>query len=88
MRIFVLLSCVLMASVAGFVPAEETGKSHRPLRVAPVALNRALPDGPTDWPDPLRELDKEAPDRGAIPVDAIPLEVGHLAGQTGRSAQK
>ncbi len=37
---------------------------------------------PADWPDPLRDLDKDAPDRGAIPFDAAPLEVGRRAGQT------
>ena len=37
---------------------------------------------PTDWPDPLRELDKDGPDRGAIPLGGGPLEVGRSAGQT------
>lgn len=37
---------------------------------------------PADWPDPLREVDKDAPDRGAIPVGSSPLEVGRSAGQT------
>lgn len=35
-----------------------------------------------EWPDPLRELDKDLPDRGAIPLGVSPLEVGRRAGQT------
>ena len=45
------------------------------------AVNSGAPL-PADWPDPLRELDKDAPDRGAIPFDVAPLEVGRRAGQT------
>ncbi len=37
---------------------------------------------PADWPDPLRELDKDAPDRGVIPFEVGPLEVGRRVGQT------
>ncbi len=37
---------------------------------------------PSEWPDPLRELDKDGPDRGAIPLGGGPLEVGRRAGQT------
>ena len=37
---------------------------------------------PAEWPDPLRELDKDSPDRGALPLGVGPLEVGRRAGQT------
>ncbi len=43
MRIVAVLSCVLVMSIAGFVHGDETGKSHRSLRVAPAAANRSLP---------------------------------------------
>lgn len=45
------------------------------------AVNSGVPL-PGDWPDPLRGVDKDEPDRGAIPLGAGPLEVGRRAGQT------
>lgn len=45
------------------------------------AVNSGVPL-PNDWPDPMRELDKDEPDRGAIPFGAAPLEVGRQARQT------
>lgn len=45
------------------------------------AVNSGVPL-PADWPDPLRELDKDGPDRGAIPFGVATLEVGRRVGQT------
>lgn len=53
------------------------------LSSASPAVNSGVPL-PNDWPDPLRELDKDEPDRGAIPFGAAPLEVGRVAGHTAR----
>jgi hypothetical protein len=39
---------------------------------------------PSDWPDPVRTLDQEAPDRGAIPLEAGSLKVGRSAGISGQ----
>lgn len=47
------------------------------------AVNSGVPL-PGDWPDPLRELDKDGPDRGAIPLGVGPLEVGRRSGDTDR----
>lgn len=47
------------------------------------AVNSGVPL-PADWPDPWREVDKDVPDRGAIPLEAAPLEVGRRVGQTAR----
>lgn len=51
------------------VPADVRLKPGSPAIDAGVDL-------PSDWPDPLRGLDKGKPDIGALPLGAEPLQVG------------
>lgn len=60
----------------GFIKLAAEPNSVNDYRLGPKSA--ALDKGvvlPKDWPDPLRELDKEAPDIGALPAGAI-LQVG------------
>ncbi|MGI8978992.1 MAG: hypothetical protein ACR2FY_07185 [Pirellulaceae bacterium] len=60
-----------------FVRLSSDGASPADLRLAAgsPAINLGQPI-PTQWPDPLRELDKDQPDSGALPSGAEPWTVG------------
>ena len=73
MRIVAVLGCVLAVSVADFAHGEETWKSHRPLRVAPAASNRALPAGP------MLVIDAENGNDGNAGTQAAPLRTVQVA---------
>lgn len=48
------------------------------LRKGSPAINAGVPL-PSDWPDPLRQIDKGKPDIGALPLGAKPFTVGRAA---------
>ena len=48
------------------------------IRKGSPAINAGVPI-PSDWPDPLRQLDKGKPDIGALPLGAKPFVVGQTA---------
>lgn len=60
-----------------FVRLSADGSPASDLRLQPAspAINFGQPI-PAAWPDPLREMDKEQPDSGVVPVGTEPWRVG------------
>ncbi len=57
------------------LPADWTTAADLRLQANSPAVNSGLPL-PADWPDPLREVDKDLPDIGAIPLGTEPSNIG------------
>ena len=73
MRLVIAVLILHSSTAPALISAEETWKSHRPLRVVPAATNRALPSGP------MLVVDAAKGDDGNAGNPAAPLRTVQVA---------